>query len=87
MWRNKRAAEQRGRRDAKLNLDVRFYAQRHTWALVFTTLDVSLSNGGDVGPSDGIGWRSQRKFEPPDQRKENGFDPVRAEYGSRQQGS
>jgi hypothetical protein len=50
------------------------------WTLVLTTLDVSLSNGRDVGPSHVIGWHCQRKLELPDQGTEDSFDSEIVEF-------
>lgn len=67
-------------KECKLSLDVRLDPQRHMRTLGLTTLDVSFSDGRDVGPGHVIGRDSQRKLESPDQGIENGFDSVRTEY-------
>ena len=54
------------RRNGKSSLEVRLDTQGHVWTLVLTTLDVSLSDGRDVGPGHVISRHCWQKLESPD---------------------
>ena len=67
-WRKGTAERGEGsRRNVKYSsLEVRLDTQGHVWALVLTTLDVSLSDGRDVGPGHVISRHCWQKLESPD---------------------